>query len=235
MRLGEPLYTYTTLDSTNQRALMLLGDGASEGTTVLAQSQTQGRGQRGHTWVSTPGGIYLSVILKPQLAPAHLLQVTFWSAWGVCWALRRRGIPARLKWPNDLMVAGRKLGGVLTESRVQGNLVMGCVVGVGLNGNNQVPTTAITLQELGSFDYERDYQLVLRGLTVGYQLWQRHGFARICTYYRRWWVNWGQQVPEGVITDLDELGRVGVSGVYYYPGQIQLEVKGDAIQPGHLL
>ncbi|WP_218081619.1 biotin--[acetyl-CoA-carboxylase] ligase [Anthocerotibacter panamensis] len=225
--LGYPLFTYPVLDSTNTRALELLSSGAPEGTTVLAHTQTAGRGQRGHTWDSSDGGVYLSVLLRPALQTQYLLQITLWSAWGVAWALRRQGIPVQLKWPNDLVVGGRKLGGMLTETRIQGSTLLGAVVGVGVNGSNQVPATAITLTELGDFDYTETCATVLLGLEVGYRLWQRRGFERIRNHYLRWWINQRQNVAEGTVTSIDALGRVEIlnpSGepVFYYPGQVQL-------------
>ncbi len=224
--LGQPLEIYEAITSTNTRALELLQQGASEGTTVLTYRQTQGRGQRGHLWESADGGIYLSVILRPQLATEQLLQITLWSAWGVCWALRRQGLPVLLKWPNDLVCHGKKLGGLLTETHIQGMTLQGAVVGVGLNGHNQAPAMGITLAELlPNYSYDATYIHVLQGLEVGYRLWQKYGFERIARYYNCWWLNHGQQLPEGMVTGIDALGRLCVvaeTTTYYYPGQIQL-------------
>jgi BirA family transcriptional regulator, biotin operon repressor / biotin---[acetyl-CoA-carboxylase] ligase len=221
------IHVYEELDSTNTRALTLLSQGALEGTTVIARSQTAGRGQRGHTWESTRGGIYLSVILKPTLPLPHLLQITLWSAWGVCWALRRQGIPVQLKWPNDLVVGSQKLGGLLTETKIQGDHLLGAVVGVGINGANLVPDTATTLAALQAhFDYETSLYSVQLGLDVGYRIWQRRGFGAIAQHYRRWWMNMGQNTPQGIVSGIDALGRVQLQqdngDQYFYPGQIQL-------------
>lgn len=216
------IVVFDEVDSTNLQALALLKAGAPAGTTVIARRQTQGRGQRGHTWLSSEGGIYLSQIIRPDVPTDQLLQITLWSAWGVCFALRRRGVPVSLKWPNDLVVGGRKLGGLLTETQVQGDRLLGCVVGVGVNGANQVPDTGIRLADLGGFDWDREVARVRMGLAVGYGLWQRRGFAQIQAYYRRWWVNRGQQLVQGTVTDIDAWGRVKVGESYYYPGQIQL-------------
>jgi BirA family biotin operon repressor/biotin-[acetyl-CoA-carboxylase] ligase len=220
--LGQPRYQYQQLGSTNQRAGELLSAGAIEGTTVIAETQTQGRGQRGHIWESGRGGIYLSVILRPQLKVEYLLQITFWSAWGICWALRRQGIPVQLKWPNDLVIGERKLGGLLTEARIQGDRLVGAVVGVGLNGCNQVPNSAVTLAKYQAFDYEQTCLTLLQGLEVGYLIWQRRGFERIATYYQRWWINRGQVTPQGLVQGIDSWGRVQVGDAWFYPGQVQL-------------
>jgi BirA family biotin operon repressor/biotin-[acetyl-CoA-carboxylase] ligase len=132
---GRPLMALASTGSTNDEALRWGGAGAPEGAVVVADHQTEGRGRRGRTWWSEPGGSLLfSVVLRPARPPRELGLLS--TTVGVACA---RGIenlaPVRvgLKWPNDLMVGGRKLGGILVETRVSESNVIIAVAGIGIN------------------------------------------------------------------------------------------------------
>jgi len=125
------------VDSTNDVALALASSGAPEGTSVLADAQRQGRGRRGHGWFSPPGaGLYLSVIVRPDMTRGALPLLTIGAGVAMAEAvLASTGLPAELKWPNDLVIGRpwRKLGGVLTEAVSSGGRIDAVVVGLGLN------------------------------------------------------------------------------------------------------
>jgi len=195
IRLADPLkgeivaqlHCYDCLASTNQTAWEWVDQQAPAGTGILALEQTAGRGQRGHTWVSTVGGLYLSVILYPAIAPTDTNQLTISTAWGIARALReipvRLGgtvtqIPVQIKWLNDLVLQGKKMGGILTETRMQGNQLKAAVVGVGINWQNAVPETGITLCDFfhNCSDAPIDSLEMLTALTVHGLL---TGFARL--------------------------------------------------------
>jgi BirA family biotin operon repressor/biotin-[acetyl-CoA-carboxylase] ligase len=124
------------IDSTNDRAMALAGDGAPEGTAVLAEAQRAGRGRRGRDWFSPPGaGLYLSVVIRPAAREEWTL-VTIAAGVAAARAVAgATGLPLELKWPNDLVVGRpwRKVGGVLCESVGSGARVDAVVVGIGLN------------------------------------------------------------------------------------------------------
>jgi BirA family biotin operon repressor/biotin-[acetyl-CoA-carboxylase] ligase len=129
--IGRRVLVYEQVGSTNDVAAALAGGPAHDGTAVLAGEQTAGRGQYGRTWVSPPGAcIALSVLLNPPLALRRPALLTAWAAVAVAEAIRQAaGRQARIKWPNDLLLRGRKVCGILIE---QGR---GTVVGIGLNVN----------------------------------------------------------------------------------------------------
>ena len=131
--------------STNQTVWELLALGAPPGTIAIAREQTAGRGQRGRNWQSQIGGLYLSMAVAPNLAAINAGALTMAVAWAIATGLRSVGIPVLLKWPNDLILAKRKLGGILTETRVRQGRVAKAVIGVGINWSNPVPETGINL------------------------------------------------------------------------------------------
>jgi len=150
-RLGLALPGLHVLDhtaSTNQVAWELAKTGAPPGTIVIALQQSAGRGQWGRQWSSPLGGLYLSRYFEPQLGPEDGAQLTLAAAWGLAQTLRDRGVPVALKWPNDLVVQGRKWGGLLTETRLAGGAIARAVTGLGLNWSNPVPDTGINALEL---------------------------------------------------------------------------------------
>jgi BirA family transcriptional regulator, biotin operon repressor / biotin---[acetyl-CoA-carboxylase] ligase len=121
--------------STNDEALALAKDGAAHGTIVTAREQTRGRGRAGRAWHSPAGAnLYLSILLRPTIAPEHLPGITLATGIGVCDATRAAGVAnARLKWPNDVLVGARKLAGVLTEMTTRGSALDAVVVGIGVD------------------------------------------------------------------------------------------------------
>ncbi len=128
-RLGRRVLVYDRLDSTNSRAAQLAVDPANDGVAVLAEEQTAGRGQHGRDWLAAPGA---SVLLSLLLFPAPPLRrpsiLTAWAAVAVCRTIQKLvGSAARIKWPNDILLGGRKVCGILIE---QGR---GTVAGIGLN------------------------------------------------------------------------------------------------------
>lgn len=132
---GQPVCVYETIDSTNAEATRLAGEGASHGTLVTAKMQTAGRGRRGRSWESPPGdNLYFSLLLKPKLPPEKAPMLTLVMAVSVARAIEAlTGLHAEIKWPNDLVVNGKKVCGILTEMRMAGTQIDHVVIGVGVN------------------------------------------------------------------------------------------------------
>ncbi|MFZ2087590.1 MAG: biotin--[acetyl-CoA-carboxylase] ligase [Desulfobaccales bacterium] len=136
--LRGPIYHFESAPSTNDTAKLLGTQGAAEGVLVLAETQTTGRGRLGRFWLSPPSlGIYASLLLRPPLPPTELPQITLSTAVAVVRALTRAaGVTPGIKWPNDLILNGKKLGGILTEMETESDQIRYLVVGLGLNVNN---------------------------------------------------------------------------------------------------
>ncbi len=133
--LGKKVYYFERLASTNTTALQLAEGGAVEGTLVLADSQSAGRGQGYHPWHSPPGaGLYLSLILRPQLTLASICPLTLSVGIAAAQVLDKlSGIEVQLKWPNDLILRDKKVGGILLEAVSWEEQVKHLVIGIGIN------------------------------------------------------------------------------------------------------
>jgi BirA family biotin operon repressor/biotin-[acetyl-CoA-carboxylase] ligase len=126
---------FASIDSTNTLAMREAEEGRESGTIYLADEQTGGRGRGAHSWHSAPGsGLYVSILLRPRLAPADILWVSLAAGLAVQQAIREvTSLAVDLRWPNDLLLSGRKLGGILTELNAEVTRVRHAVIGVGLN------------------------------------------------------------------------------------------------------
>ncbi len=125
---------HDSIDSTNRRAREIAGEGRSE-VVVLADEQTGGRGRLDREWQSPGGGVWLSVLSRPEIPPAHAPAMTLAAAVATTRAVRTLGVGASIKWPNDVLVGNRKLAGILTEMEGEADRVSWLVVGIGLNAN----------------------------------------------------------------------------------------------------
>lgn len=153
--LGRQTIELAECGSTNDEAARLARAGAKHGTTVIAHAQRAGRGRDGRVWESAPGGLYLSAVLRPPLPLVDVPPMTLAIGIGVCDATRSAGAASVLKWPNDLLVGGRKLAGVLVEAQSQGGKLDAVVVGIGVNLTNEVPAHAVSLAEASGHSVDR--------------------------------------------------------------------------------
>ncbi|MBF0462170.1 MAG: biotin--[acetyl-CoA-carboxylase] ligase [Magnetococcales bacterium] len=140
---------FPVLASTNQQAAQLAQAGAAEGTVVVADQQTQGRGRLGRQW-SSPAGVnlYCSVVLRPTLLPRDAAQLTLLAGVALAHTLTEWGVAGVLiKWPNDLLLQGRKAAGILTEMRTDRSGIQHVIVGIGLNVNGQAADLPLELRD----------------------------------------------------------------------------------------
>jgi BirA family biotin operon repressor/biotin-[acetyl-CoA-carboxylase] ligase len=207
------IFLFDTIDSTNRALWDVFDENLPEGSLAIATQQTAGKGQWGRQWTSAPGGLYLSIALTPNISIDHSAQLTLCTAWGIAIALEKipsrlsgtsEKIPVRLKWLNDLVIDGRKLGGILTETRVQNQRIHKAVVGVGLNWTNPVPEPGINLQTVLENQtipliesLEMLAAITIVGLIMGYQRWKTLGIDAILPHYLDQLINLGQTVTVG--------------------------------------
>jgi BirA family biotin operon repressor/biotin-[acetyl-CoA-carboxylase] ligase len=134
--IGTHVYVFADVTSTNAVLRGLAEAGAQEGTVVLAESQRAARGRSGAAWFSPPGvNLYISVLLRPSIPPAAVPIFSFIASLAMTEAVWALGIPSGVKWPNDVMIGGRKAAGARLDVGVAGDRVAYVVVGVGVNVN----------------------------------------------------------------------------------------------------
>ena len=246
MRPKFAIHLFETLDSTNSKLWRLLAAGASAGTVVIAEQQEAGRGQWGRQWRSAIGGVYLSLAVEPDLAAANGLQLTLCTAWGIAIGLRNLGLPIQLKWPNDLVIDGRKLGGVLTETRTGQAAITQAVIGVGINWSNPTLDLEINLQSAcekyaapALTSLEKLIAVVLRGILQGHQFCRQIGFTAFVTAYEALLVNVGQVVQvdgrSGEVVGVTTQGalRVRLQPEDIDPTAVEIELPPGAIALGY--
>ncbi len=134
---GKHLVVLKTVDSTNLEARRQAEDGAPHGTLVLAENQTAGKGRRGRFWESPEGtGIWMSLLLRPDFEPVHASMLTLLAAMAVVKGIRQAtGLSCQIKWPNDIVLNGKKICGILTEMSTEEDCIRYVVVGIGINAN----------------------------------------------------------------------------------------------------
>ena len=146
--VGRILYCYPELATTMQTARVLANKGAAEGTVVIAGTQTAGKGRIGRTWLSPEGSLAMSVILKPQLK--NLPQLIMIASLAVVRATKHvAGIKASIKWPNDVLINGKKVCGILIENEVATGTVHYANIGIGINANFN-PTTVPEIADIAT-------------------------------------------------------------------------------------
>lgn len=140
--MGRNIHYFDSIDSTNKKAKeMALGE--KEGTVLVAEEQIGGKGRLGRTWISPKGkGIWMSIILKPKVDPMKVAKITLLGAAAVTKALNNLNIRSQIKWPNDILIDGKKICGILTEMNCELNMINYVVMGIGINVNldaNEIP------------------------------------------------------------------------------------------------
>jgi BirA family transcriptional regulator, biotin operon repressor / biotin---[acetyl-CoA-carboxylase] ligase len=223
--LGCRLVCYDSVGSTNDEAKRLAREGAAKGTVVWAREQTAGRGRLGHLWVSPPGNLYVSLILRPKCPPRGAAQLGFVAALAVGDALgallpRLRGLS--YKWPNDVLVNGRKIAGILLESEMtKPDELAFLIVGVGINlacspQLVEYPATSVSEEGLGEVQPAAMLEAFCRHFRSWEKRWSEEGFAPIRAAWLAQAASHGQLIQVrlktgtlyGRFLDIDDLGAL---------------------------
>ena len=138
--LEQGIHYFQEIGSTMDAARELTKRGAGEGTIVIAEAQTHGRGRLSREWLSPEGGIYFTLILRPKISPAYASRINLMAAVAVAATIRKLfGLKAELKWPNDVLIEGRKVCGILAEMDAETDVINFVNLGIGINANTSVP------------------------------------------------------------------------------------------------
>lgn len=211
MLIGNKIHHFNSIGSTSEYAKNIIG-GSPEGTVVLAEQQTDGKGRSGKAWYSPAGGIWMSVILRPKA----LSLVPIAAAVAVCETLYTHGILAGIKWPNDILMNRKKVGGILTE--IVGEHV---VLGIGLNltmrtfpSELRMIATSVALETNRHLDKKMIFELLCKHLDDCYIMLQRGRSSEILDQWRHYTILLGQNVIidmidrkiSGKVLDIDRDG-----------------------------
>ena len=221
------LIRYDTVESTNDEAKRLARAGAEEGTLVWALEQTAGRGRRGHAWASPRGNLYASLILQPGCPASRAAQLGFVAALAVGDTLgstskRLEGVSH--KWPNDVLVHGRKIAGILLESELgEGEIPEFVILGVGINlisspQDTEFPATSIAEQGLRPISPAAALEEFARNFHTWVRRWREDGFAPIRTAWLAKAMPPGEPIRvrleavtlHGRFLDIDQHGALGL-------------------------
>lgn len=220
--IGKKVLFFEEVDSTNNKAKQIASE-EKEGTVVISEVQTSGRGRRGREWNSPKGGIYISFILKPNIPPEKAPQLTLVSSLALAETLNSmdKKLDAKIKWPNDILIKGKKISGILTELSSDIEKINHIVVGVGVNLNtdkNALPETGTSLKtEMGeNVSIKLFLKLFLEHFDLVYKEYITNGINKII---ERWKFNsdtLGKKVKiigmnetfEGLAKDIDENGAL---------------------------
>lgn len=215
---GKKIYCYETIDSTNNAAKNAAEQGSLHGTLFLAEQQSFGKGRRGRSWVSPSGtGIWMTILLRPQLEPSYASMMTLVAAFSMSRAIEEQtGLSAQIKWPNDVVVNGKKVCGILTEMSAEMERIHYVVIGLGTNVNieefpEEIQDKATSLKiESGReiervpvicaflSDFEKDFENFM----------ENQNLSGLMEQYNKRLVNCGRKVlildPEGDYTGIAE-------------------------------
>lgn len=210
--LGKDVIYYESVSSTQNIAEELARKGAQEGTVVIAEYQAEGRGRKGRVWVSPfRNGIYMSIILRPQIKPVNAIQIPLVAGISVAKAISSTtGLPARIKWPNDINIKKRKVAGILTEIRCELDEVQYIILGIGINVNTRIEDLQFENNIATSLSKELGYrvsrleltQCILRELERMYLQFIETGFNELLNE----WIKLSDTIGEEVvISDFDNI------------------------------
>ena len=227
------------VDSTQERARELARAGAPHGTLVISRVQIGGRGRLGRRWGSPSGGLWMSLVLRPRIPASLAPRVTQAGAVGVAKALRGFGVEARIKWPNDVLVSGRKICGILAESGLERSRLDFIVLGVGVNANLDPQDLEVSNRKVATIRSELGCDvnlLVLLGSLLGaleFELGRLEDFGAILDDWRALECTLGKRVRarrfgetlEGRAVDLSPEGALlletAAGAVELFEGEIE--------------
>ncbi len=211
--IGKNLIFFEEISSTNDY-LKLNSQNFEEGTVVVAKSQTKGRGRRGNTWENSKNeSIFMSILLKPNVKPQSLLRISLVCSLSVIKALNYTNLPLEIKWPNDIVVNGKKLCGILTECVISENNEVDLILGIGMNVRSvsfskdlQEKATSLILENIET-TIPIVISQILKCIEQNYYTYLQYGFKFFIDEYRKYCCNIDKEVVI-INGDSKEYGRV---------------------------
>lgn len=241
--IGNKIHTFDIVDSTNEEAKKLADKGVKEGTVIIAKMQKAGKGRLNRDWVSPKGGLWFSIVLRPDIGSEDSTKITMLAGIAVVESIRYYGIDASIKWPNDVLINGKKVCGILTEMRSHNKDVDYIVLGLGINVNfdleelpEQIRSSATSLR----YEVGRDVQIqgllqqIITEVDYYYDILKSGESDKIVENWKKLCDTLGRNVKikslnetiEGVAFDIDDMGALSVKAG---DGKIHKFLAGDCI------
>lgn len=217
--IGKENHYFDEVNSTNEKAIELADD-VAEGTVIIAEKQKRGMGRFGREWFSPEGGVYVSVILKPKLSLINAPKITLIAGIAVAKVIRKLGLDAKIKWPNDVLIHGKKVCGILTNAITRDDKVDIAVVGIGINANVDINTfpkelheSATSLKEELKTDVslEKIIKDLLYELEINYETLKEGKFAYLLNEWKKLSNTIGKKVKIKMETEVIEGNAVGIN------------------------
>ena len=246
--IGNKIFFYDKLESTNRRAFELGRAGAEEGAAVIADSQSHGKGRVGRQWLSPPGvNLYTSLIFRPAIRPQEAHSLTFLMAVAVAEAVSLFcPVKPSVKWPNDVLIGTRKVAGILLEMSSEADRVHFIVAGVGVNINmahnalpDEIRSIATSLKEAGGVEIDRAgfVHTLYSAVEKWYKVYMGEGFAPVLKAWRGYFASEGVRVRatsfdktiNGICLGVDDSGALLVRTP---SGAIEKVISGDVEAAG---
>jgi len=239
------IYHFDETGSTNKMAKGEAAKGAPEGTLFVAEKQVKGKGRLGREWVSPSGGIWFSMVLRPKISPIDASKITILAGVAVAKAIEvETGLKVQLKWPNDVLIKGRKVAGILTEMSAEADKINFVVVGLGINANldvnvfpEELQDKVTTLKEALGVEVDRValLRVILREFEKVYFDLKEGGFEKVLSEWKNLCETLGKHIKistlegeiEGEAFDVDQHGGLLLK---LPSGEIRMVYSGDVTQ-----
>ncbi|WP_042355290.1 biotin--[acetyl-CoA-carboxylase] ligase [Bacillus rubiinfantis] len=220
--IGRNIYYKDSVDSTQKLAHQLASNGAGEGTVVIADEQTSGKGRMNRNWHSPKySGIWMSLILKPNITLNKAPQLTLLTAVAVVQAIEEAtGLIAEIKWPNDILINGKKVTGILTELQAEADRIHSIIIGIGMNVNQKITDFPEDLHHKASSLFIEKGEIVSRAALIRniflhfeklYLLYLEQGFSPIKLLWEGYAISIGKVIKARTLTEVIEGKALGIT------------------------
>lgn len=218
-QLGKQIVFKETVESTQKEAHKIAEE-SEEGTLIIAEEQTAGRGRMTRAWHSPKGtGIWMSLILKPNLPPVKAPQFTLIAAVAVAEAIQDvTGLTPEIKWPNDLLMNGKKITGILTELQADADRIRSIIIGIGMNVNQQAfpaeledIATSLAIEKGETISRAKLVQAILKNIEIYYKEYVENGFASIKQKWESFAVSIGRHITARTVNGSIRGKAIGIT------------------------